>query len=313
MKAVREQFGISERRACVVLGVDRSSARYQRRTGAADAELVGALERLAQGNPRYGYRRLCEGLRELGYRVNHKRVYRLYRERRLPLRRKVRRRIRHGGAALPQMHRPNQQWALDFVHDRIGEGRAIRILTAVDQFTREWVVTAVDTGISSRQVARALERVLVQRAAPLSLRTDNGPEFRSRYFRAWCASRRIALEYIAPGRPTQNGYVESFNARLRDECLNLNCFRNLNEAREKIEDWRRHYNTRRPHSALAHLSPAQFAEKWNAAARRTAVPADPALAVLGDPPPIQKSHFFASPHAAVNGEAEKMPISQCGW
>ncbi len=264
------------------------------------------MERLAQANPRYGYRRLCDGLHELGYRVNHKRVYRLYRAAHLLLRRKVVRRLRHPGAALPKLERPNEQWALDFVHDRIGEGRAIRILSALDQFTREWVGTAVDTGISSRQVARVLEAILEQRPAPLSLRTDNGPEFRSRYFKAWCASRRIALEYIAPGRPMQNGYVESFNGRLRDECLNLNCFRNLNEAREKIERWRQHYNTRRPHSALGHLTPLQFAQQWYAATRSTAVPGNLPLAVQRASPQIQNPHFFASPSAAVAGEDEKM-------
>ena len=152
VSAVREEFGISERRGCLVLGVDRSSARYQSHPRASDTELGAALERLAQANPRYGYRRLCAGLRALDHRVNHKRIYRLYRERHLPLRRKVTRRIRHAGAPLAKLHGPNQQWALDFVHDRIGEGQALRILTAVDQFTREWVATEVDTGISSRQV-----------------------------------------------------------------------------------------------------------------------------------------------------------------
>lgn len=271
-----------------------------------EAGLRSALEELAQRHPRYGYRRLWVELRRGGYAVNHKRVYRLYRQARLKLRRKAGRRLSHRGSPLAQLTRPNQQWALDFVHDRIGEGRALRVLTIIDEFTRECLATEADTGISSRQVALTLERILELRPGPLSLRCDNGPEFRSRYFNAWCRSHRIGLEYIAPGRPTQNGYIESFNGKLRDECLNLNCWRNLGDAREKIGRWREHYNASRPHSALGYRAPLQFAAQWYAALTRTAAPDSLALAVQSAAPQIRNRHFFASPSSPVKAEDEKM-------
>lgn len=301
-----EQFAISQRRACRLVATDRSSARYQARRVNDETDLRSALEELAQRHPRYGYRRLWVELRRSGYAVNHKRVYRLYRRARLKLRPKAGRRLTHRGAPLAQLTRPNQQWALDFVHDRIGDGRALRVLTIIDQFTRECLATEADTGISSRQVAMTLERILKTRPHPRSLRCDNGPEFRSRYFNAWCKSRRIELEYIAPGRPTQNGYIESFNGKLRDECLNLNCLRNLNDARERIGHWREHYNSSRPHSALGYLAPATFAAQWNAAPTRTAAPGSLALAVQSAAPPIRNRHFFTSPLKRVKGEDEKM-------
>ncbi len=304
-----QQFSISQRRACRLIPIARSSARYQARVERDDGDLGRKLEALAQRHPRYGYRRLWAELRSAGYVVNHKRVYRLYRHSHLTLRRKAGRRLTHRGAALAQLTQPNEQWALDFVHDRIGEGRAIRVLTIIDEFTRECLATEVDTGISARQVARTLERILESRPVPRSLRCDNGPEFRSRYFHAWCKSHRIALEYIAPGRPTQNGYIESFNGKLRDECLNLNCLRNLNDARERNGRWREHYNSSRPHSALGYLAPEHFALKWSAALTRTAAPAELALAVQRAAPRTKNLHFSASPVQSVKGEVEKMPIT----
>lgn len=301
-----QQFSISQRHACRLISIARSSARYQARGEPCAPDLGRKLEELAQRHPRYGYRRLWAELRGAGYAVNHKRVYRLYRQARLMLRRKAGRRLTHRGAALAQLTQPNEQWALDFVHDRIGEGRAIRVLTIIDEFTRECLAAEVDTGISSRQVARSLERILERRPAPRSLRCDNGPEFRSRYFNAWCSSHRIALEYITPGRPTQNGYIESFNGKLRDECLNLNCLRNLNDARERIGGWREHYNSSRPHSALGYLTPVQFALKWSLALTRTAAPAELALAVQRAAPRTKNRHFSASPLYTVKGEDEKM-------
>jgi putative transposase len=288
------------------MATDRSSARYQARRVGSEAGLRQELEQLAQRHPRYGYRRLWVELRRAGYPINHKRVYRLYRQARLTLRRKAGRRLTHRGVALAHLTRPNQQWALDFVYDRIGDGRALRVLTIIDEFTRECLATEADTGISARQVARVLERILKSRPSPLSLRCDNGPEFRSRYFSAWCKSHRLGLEYIAPGRPTQNGYIESFNGKLRDECLNLNCLRNLADARDRIGRWREHYNSSRPHSALGYLAPTQFAAQWNAALTRTAAPGSLALAVQRAAPPIRNRHFFASPLNPVKGEDEKM-------
>ena len=301
-----EQFSISQRRACRLIAIDRSSARYQVRGLPNEAGWRKLLEELAQRHPRYGYRRLWVQLRAAGYPVNHKRVYRLYRQARLMLRRKAGRRLIHRGVPLAQLTGPNQQWALDFVHDRVGEGRALRVLTIIDEFTRECLATEVDTGISSRQVAMTLERILATRPRPGSLRCDNGPEFRSRYFNAWCKSQRIGLEYIAPGRPMQNGYIESFNGKLRDECLNLNCLRNLGDARQRIGRWREHYNSSRPHSALGYLAPAQFAAQWNAALTRTAAPGSLALAVQSAAPQIRNRHFSAAPSSSAKGADEKM-------
>jgi hypothetical protein len=155
-------------------------------------------------------------------------------------------------------------------------------------------------------VARTLEQILESRPLPLSLRSDNGTEFRSRYFKAWCAIRRIELDYIAPGRPTQNGYVESFNGKLRDECLNLYWFHNLNEAKDRIESWRQHYNQQRPHSSLGYRTPDQFAQQWSSAGARTAGPQELALAVQSAPPRIQHQHFFAAPSDQAKGADEKM-------
>ena len=254
-----ERFSISQRRACRLMAIDRSSARYQARRVGSEAGLRRMLEELAQNHPRYGYRRLWVELRRGGYAVNHKRVSRLYQQGRLKLRRKAGRRLTHRGVPLAQLTRPNQQWALDFVHDRLGEGRALRVLTIIDEFTRECLATEVDTGISSRQVALSLERILAQRPQPRSLRCDNGPEFRSRYFNAWCISKRIGLEYIAPGRPMQNGYIESFNGKFRDECLNEHWFETLHQARTAIATWREDFNEIRPHSSCKRMPPARFA------------------------------------------------------
>src|SRR6202020_2452194 len=159
----------------------------------------------------------------------------------------------------PLICRPNQEWALDFVSDAISNGRALRALTMVDSYTRECPAIEVDTGISSRQVTRTLERVIAERGAPATLRCDNGPEFTSRHFLAWCGQKKIELVHIQPGKPMQNGHVESFNGRLRDECLNASWFRNLQDARAKITAWRDEYNGERPHSSLGYRTPNEFA------------------------------------------------------
>jgi putative transposase len=300
------EFAISQRRACRLLALDRTSARYQSRAPGGDAALAQALAEQARRHPRYGYRRLWAQLRSVGVVVNHKRVYRLYRQAGLKLRRKQGRPLLHQGTPLARAERPNQQWAADFVSDRIGDGHALRVLTVIDEFTRECLATEADTGLSARQVARVLERILETRPCPLTLRLDNGPEFRSRYFQGWCASHGIGADYITPGRPMQNGYIESFNGKLRDECLNLESFRNLNQAREKIGRWREHYNSSRVHSALGYLTPSKFATQWSAALACTAAPGGLALAVHNAAPRIRNRHFLAAPVAKVKGADEKM-------
>jgi putative transposase len=300
-------FSISQRRACRLVAIDRSSARYQARSVGGETVLRGALEELAQRHPRYGYRRLWVELHRGGYAVNHKRVYRLYRQARLKLRRQAGRRLTHRGVPLAQFTRPNQQWALDFVHDRIGDGRALRVLTIIDEFTRECLATEVDTGISSRQVARVLARILESRSTPLSrCAATMGPSSAAATSTPGARASASSSSTSRRDGRCRMVIIESFNGKLRDECLNLNCLRNLNDARERIGRWREHYNSSRPHSALGYLAPAQFAAQWNAALTRTAAPGSLALAVQSAAPPIQNRHFFASPLNPVKGEDEKM-------
>ena len=173
--------------------------------------------------------------------------------------RQKRKRLRGLAPINPLLTRPNQEWSLDFVTDALASGRALRVRTMVDSFTRECPVIEANTGISGRQVTRALDRVIEQRGAPAVLRCDNGPEFTSRHFIGWCEEKKIAVTYIQPGKPMQNGYVESFNGRLRDECLNASWFLNMADARYKIESWRRNYNAERPHSSLDYRTPEEFA------------------------------------------------------
>ena len=165
--------------------------------------------------------------------------------------------------AVPIAHlqRANEEWSMDFVVDGLATGRAVRVLTIVDSFTRECLAIEVDTCLSSRRVTRVLEWILQQRGTPERLRCDNGPEFTSRHFLGWCEERRIQLLHIQPGRPMQNGRVESFNGRLRDECLNANWFQTLGQAKQRIESWREEYNRERPHSSLGYLTPAEFAAR----------------------------------------------------
>ena len=193
------------------------------------------------------------------------RVHRIYRAENLSVRRLKRKRLRGIAPLNPLLTRPNQEWALDFVSDALSNGRALRALTMVDSFTRECPAIEVAMGISSRQVTRTLERVIQERGKPKALRCDNGPEFTSRHFIGWCADKGIELVHIQPGKPMQNGYVESFNGRFRDECLNASWFVNLADAKQKIESWRRQYNVDRPHSSLDYRTPNEFAERFAAA------------------------------------------------
>lgn len=249
---------LSERQACKLLEVDRSSYRYEPQPD-WNAVLRQELIALARQKPRYGYRRLGVLLERRGMRANHKRLYRLYREEHLAVRRLRRKRLARPAAPVAMLSRMNQEWSMDFVMDGLATGRALRLLTVVDNYTRECLAIEVDNCLSSQRVTRVLEWVMEQRGAPETVRCDNGPEFTSRHFLAWCEERRIGLIHIQPGRPTQNGHVESFNGRLRDECLNAHWFATLLDARTKIEAWRQDYNNERPHSSLAYRTPREFA------------------------------------------------------
>lgn len=252
-----EQFQVTERRACKLVGLDRSSYRYEPRSD-HNEQLREELVTLARQKPRYGYRRLHALLTRRGFEASAQRVYRLYRTAGLMVRRLKRKRLTRVPVASDLM-RSNQEWALDFVSDALATGRGIRALTVVDAFTRENLSLEVDTSLSSR-VTRALEVVIERRGMPESIRCDNGPELTSRHFLSWCEERKIQLIHIQPGRPMQNGHIESFNGRLRDECLNANWFHNLADARRKIGAWRDEYNSERPHSSLGYRTPNEFAE-----------------------------------------------------
>jgi putative transposase len=253
-----EQFQVTERRACKLVGLDRSSYRYEPRSD-HNTKLREELVTLARQKPRYGYRRLHALLTRRGFEASVQRVYRLYRTAGLMVRRLKRKRLTRLPVASDLM-RSNQEWALDFVSDALATGRGIRALTVVDAFTRENLSLEVDTSLSSRRVTRALEVVIERRGVPEAIRCDNGPEFTSRHFLSWCEERKIQLIHIQPGKPTQNGHIESFNGRLRDECLNANWFHNLADAKRKIGAWRDEYNSERPHSSLGYRTPNEFAE-----------------------------------------------------
>ena len=257
---LQQQHGSSERRACRLVGLKRSTHRYRRRVDADKTALQMRLGEIAAERQRFGYRRLTALLRREGWTVNHKRVHRICREQRWSVPQKRRRRIRRAAVLPAPVTRPNQRWAMDYVTDSLANGRKIRTLTVVDTYTRECLAMEVDTSLPGARVRRVLERLAAQRLRPEELRVDNGPEFISRAVASWCEENRSRLFHIQPGKPMQNGHVESFNGRLRDECLNASWFTSLPDARRKIEAWRRDYNEQRPHSALAYRTPSEFAQ-----------------------------------------------------
>jgi putative transposase len=257
---VEVEYRMSERHACRLLELGRSTCRYRARKAERDIALRARLKELAAKRMRFGYRRLTAMLAREGMPTNHKRVYRLYREEGLVMRIRQRRRIRwHGAVTSPAATRPNQRWSMDFVNDCVSAGKVIRMLTLVDDCTRECPAIEVDTSLGGLRVRRVLDRLASERGLPEAIVVDNGPEFRGRALTAWSEQRGVRLEFIQPGKPAQNAYIESFNGRLRDECLNANWFTSLSDARQKIETWRQDYNEQRPHSSLNYLPPAEFA------------------------------------------------------
>jgi putative transposase len=255
---LRELYAASERRVCRLMTMAVSSYRYESKR--SDEPLRTKLVELAREKPRFGYRRLHVLLRRSGEQVNHKRLHRVYREAGLAIRRKKRKHyVREGNPPLARTS-ANQEWALDFVHDAVECGRTIRVLSVVDAYTRECLALEVDTSFASRRVTRVSEAIIAERGVPQAIRCDNGPELTSRHFLAWCIERQIELVHIQPGKPTQNGRVESFNGRMREECLNLSWFQNLFDARRKIAAWRKEYNEERPHSSLGYKTPKEFAQ-----------------------------------------------------
>ena len=257
----QEAYQISERHAARLVKLAVNTLRYQSRK-VFDEVLRHRLRELAGTHVRYGYRRLTVLLRREGWHVNAKRIYRLYRDEGLIVRTKQRRKIaRRQRIPTGIAARPNQCWSMDFVSDKLADGRAFRILTVVDQFTRECVVLEADRSMTGTKVAQALaDRKEERGSLPESITVDNGSEFCSRALEAWAMTNEVQLCFIRPGRPVENGFIESFNGRLRDECLNVEWFSSLDDARAKLARFREHYNHQRPHSALADRTPAAFAK-----------------------------------------------------
>lgn len=254
-----KQHGLSQRRACRLTTLARSSARYQSRR-VETPHVRQRLRTLAVARPRFGYRRLGVRLRrEFGAR-NHKRVYHLYRAEGLAVRRRERKRhLKTAHPHLPTATRARQHWAMDFTHDTLASGLSFRTLNLIDRFTRESLAIEVDTSLPAARVVRVLDRVIGVTGKPESIRIDNGPEFVSQLLEGWAVQHQVALDFTTPGKPTENGHIESFNGKFRDECLSQQWFVSLTDARQSIEQWRIDYNTVRPHSALGTRTPAAFA------------------------------------------------------
>ena len=262
---MRAKMRISERRACQLMSISRTVLHYARRPDVDDGSLRGRIAELAAQRRRFGYRRIHALLRREGVKANVKRVHRLYQLEGLQVRRRKR---RHGVAVerrpLQRPTGPNQVWSMDFVSDALDYGRRIKCLTIVDDFTKESVDIVVDHGIGGAYVALVLERAAQFRGLPRVIRTDQGPEFTGKALDQWAWQHGVALRLIQAGKPTQNAYIESFNGKFRDECLNEHWFRSLAEARVLITAWRQDYNQSRPHSALEYRTPAEFAAAFRA-------------------------------------------------
>ena len=258
---LRTSLQVSERRACAALGVDRTSVRYRGSRG-EDAPVRARLRELAAVRRRFGYRRLLVLMRREGLVMNHKKFRRLYREERLQVRRRGGRKRALGTRApmtIPQG--PNQRWSLDFLSDAFADGRRFRIFAVVDDFTRECLALVADTSLPGLRVVRELAAIIAVRGRPAMCVSDNGTELTGMAVLRWCQEIRIEWHYIAPGKPTQNAFIESFNGRLRDELLNETLFTSLAQVRAILSTWRDDYNNVRPHSALGNLTPSEYADR----------------------------------------------------
>ncbi|MBH5392304.1 IS3 family transposase [Bradyrhizobium sp. CNPSo 4019] len=291
-------MGLSERRACGIVGADRKMVRY-RSCRPPDTELRGHLRELANARRRFGYRRLFVLLRQQGEPSGRNRIYRLYREEGLSVRkRRARRRAVGTRAPILVEARPNARWSLDFVHDQFASGRRFRVLNIVDDVTRECLAAIPDTSIPGRRVARELTALINQRGKPGMIVSDNGTEFTCNAMLAWSEENKIDWHFIAPGKPMQNGFCESFNGRMRDELLNETLFFGLDHARAKIADWVGDYNGQRPHSSLGYLTPAAYAAYLTATCDR-----------LRNPDQLRRSHVA---HTAPNGVKPTRTLNATG-
>ena len=261
MEAIKAKYHISERRACRLISLPRSTHRYTRVQTSDDEVIKERMQILASRWKRFGYRRIHMMLIREGSHINHKKAYRLYKEAGLSLKRKAKRRTyeKRGMPDRSRLQRPNDRWSMDFVSDSTCTGKRFRVFTLIDEVTRKCLALEVDTSIGGEQVARFLNKAILFYGMPKEILSDNGPEFTSNAMNEWSYSKKIDHIFIDPGKPMQNGYIESFNGKLRDECLNQNWFKNITHAREIISLWREEYNHERPHSALGNLAPQEYA------------------------------------------------------
>ncbi len=253
--------GVSQRRVCAVLQVDRSSVRYTS-IRPDDTHLREAMKKVAGERRRFGYRRIHVMLERQGFCMNQKKLRRLYREEKLQVRKRGGRKRALGTRCpmvLPQ--RANERWSLDFVSDAFTDGRRFRVLAVVDDFSRECLALVADTSLSGLRMTRELDAIVKRRGKPHTVVSDNGTEMTSMAVLKWCQETGVKWHYIAPGKPMQNGFVESFNGSFRDECLNETLFSSLPQARQQITDWKDDYNRERPHSSLGNITPIEFAMK----------------------------------------------------
>jgi len=290
---------LSERRSCALAGIGRSSYRYQAHPR-DDSPLVERLKAIASQHRRYGYRRAWDVLRRQGPRVNPKRVYRLWRQAGLCLPRRRRRKPRHGKGVLPCVAtQPGQVWTYDFIHDACSNGRQLKILTVTDEFTRESLTIEPAHRLPSSRVLGILQRLVTEQGPPQFVRSDNGPEFIAKRIRQWLTAQGLQTIYIDPGSPWQNGYAESFHRKFRDECLSMELFASLAEAKVVMEAWRKHYNQERPHSRLGYHTPLEFKAAWREQQRQR--PGErPSLSHEG--PPESWAEQRAEPKACLTAD-----------
>ena len=258
-----ERFRVSRRKVCGLVLLCRATF-YYRSHRKDETPIRMRMRELAHERPHWGYLRLHVLLRREGWKVNKKRTYRIYREEGLSVRTKQRKkRASHLRVVPPAATGPNERWAMDFIHDQLMSGARFRALTVVDTYTRECPLLVAATSFSGKKVAAALDELAGERGYPKVITVDNGSEFYSKEMDAWAYRRGVRLDFIRPGKPVENGYIESFNGRLRDELLNAELFSDLVDAQGKLEAWRRDYNGNRPHSALSGMTPREFAESMS--------------------------------------------------
>ena len=259
---------LSNRRACKLIGISRSTCQYTSKSK-DDSELQQALTALTDRHAAIGYWQCCYRLWNKGYNWNHKRIYRVYTDMKLNIRRRVKKRLpERVKQPLMVAAAPNETWSIDFMSDSLVDGRKFRLLNVIDDFNRESLAIEVDTSLPSLRVIRVLNQLIAERGKPANIRTDNGPEFISHKLQQWCEHNDITLQYIQPGKPTQNAYIERKNGSIRRELLDAYLFYSLTEVRTMSKEWKADYNAERPHKSLGYLSPLKFAEQYYKSSER---------------------------------------------